>query len=108
MNDLKQLSEMKTAELRRNFPGGHAERVNTMGRVIKQGGRSKYIPTAGTRGSADIHSTKGGRFVAIEVKIGADKQSEAQKEYQADVERSGGVYLIVKSFADFLSQWGLI
>ena len=32
---------------------------------------------------------------AIEIKIGRDRQSEAQKRYQADVERSLGVYIIV-------------
>jgi hypothetical protein len=35
-----------------------------------------------TAGSADISATIKGRSVKIEVKIGKDRQSEAQKKYQ--------------------------
>jgi hypothetical protein len=44
-------------------------------------------------------------MVAIEVKIGKDRQSEAQKNYQAMIEKAGGIYWIVKSFDDFYEKY---
>lgn len=97
--------------------GWHAERINTQGRVIDERktytntlgykrtiGTIKRIPTAGFRGSADIHILKDGRAVFCEVKIGKDRQSKAQKTFQKSVENSGGKYIIVRSFDDFLNQ----
>lgn len=98
--------------------GGQAERINTTGRVIMQrqqqhliGGRTieklspKYIPTAGTRGSADISATIGGRSVKIEIKVGRDKQRADQVEYQHAIERAGGVYYIAHDFATFVDWY---
>ena len=97
-----------------NLSGHQAERINTMGRMIdsrkqvtdvigrtKTIGSAKYIPTTGTKGSADISATILGRSVKIEVKIGSDRQSQHQKDYQAMVENAGGTYWIVKNFEQF-------
>lgn len=99
------------------YHGWHAERINTQGRVIDDRrevtdvlghrrtiGSVKRIPTAGMKGSADIHILKAGLAVFCEVKIGRDRQSEAQKEFQRSVEASGGLYIIVRDFDDFLNQ----
>lgn len=40
----------------------------------------------------------------IEIKHGKDRQSEAQKRYQADIEMAGGIYYIAKTFDEFY-QW---
>ena len=101
-----------------NCIGGFAERINTMGRVIDKRkavtdvvGRQKtigsmtYIPTTGVRGSADISAMFMGKSYKIEVKIGKDRQSVHQKAYQENIERTGGVYMIVRSFDDFLDQF---
>jgi len=64
-------------------------------------GSTKYIPTSGTKGSADISATINGRSVKIEVKWKADRQSKDQKAYQEQVERAGGVYYIAKDFDSF-------
>jgi hypothetical protein len=101
-----------------NMSGYHAERINTMGRVIDKRknvtdvvGRTKtigsmtYIPTSGQRGSADISATIAGVSLKVEVKIGKDRQSTYQKVYQQQIERSGGVYIIVRSMEDFLNYW---
>ena len=101
-----------------NGIGGFAERINTMGRVIdktktvtdvvgrqKTIGSMQYIPTSGVRGSADISAMFMGKSYKIEVKIGKDRQSIHQKVYQENIERTGGVYLLVRSFDDFLAQW---
>lgn len=96
--------------------GAQAERINTMGRVLKAKvikgagytvtkGRDMYIPTTGTRGSADISATIKGRSVKIEVKIGADRMSEAQHAYKADIERAGGIYMIAKTFEQFTQDY---
>lgn len=97
--------------------GGHAERINTTGRVIDQRrtfidvvgiqrtiGGVKWISGTGTPGSADISATIDGKSVKIEVKHGRDRQSEAQKKYQADIENSGGVYYIARTFQGFY-EW---
>ncbi len=94
--------------------GHHAERINTMGvmrdnrkNVTDVLGRTKTIgSTEWTRGgttpgSADISATIYGFKVAIEVKIGSDKQSDKQKRYQKHIEDAGGVYYIAKDFQTF-------
>jgi hypothetical protein len=95
-----------------------AERINTMGRPIDNRkqvtdviGRTKTIgsmtwgKSTATKGSADISATILGRSVKIEVKIGADRQSEDQKVYQANIEKSGGKYWIAKNFDDFIKKY---
>jgi hypothetical protein len=95
-----------------------AERINTMGRPIDNRkqvtdviGRTKTIgsmtwgKSTATKGSADISATIQGRSVKIEVKIGADRQSEDQKVYQAKIEKSGGQYWIAKNFDDFIKKY---
>jgi hypothetical protein len=95
-----------------------AERINTMGRPIDNRkqvtdviGRTKTIgsmtwgKSTATKGSADISATIQGRSVKIEVKIGADRQSQDQKVYQANIEKSGGKYWIAKNFDDFIKKY---
>lgn len=100
-----------------NLSGHFCERTGNEGRVIDDRktytdviGRTKTIGTVkrikgqGTNGTSDLKAVIGGRMVAIEIKYGKDKQSQAQKEYQSKIESSGGIYLIVKDFEDFY-QW---
>ena len=96
--------------------GWQAERISTTGRYLDQSqtyvdvlghhrviGTGKWIPTSGQKGSADISATIGGCSVKIEVKM-KDKQSEAQMDYQRQVESAGGTYLVVRSWKDFI-KW---
>jgi hypothetical protein len=98
--------------------GGQAERISVMGRTIdnrisfvdtlghtRQIGSVTWIPGTMTRGSADISATIKGRSVKIEVKWGKDRQSAAQAKYQSDIERAGGIYLIVHTFDDFYAWY---
>ena len=100
------------------FNGGQAERINTMGVPVdtRQGvtdimghrrtiGSTQWRPSGGTTGSADISATIRGRSVKIEVKIGHDRQSDAQRDYQASVEQAGGVYYIAQNFTEFVSWY---
>jgi hypothetical protein len=92
------------------FNGFQAERINTMG-VARENKRTdgKVIGVTWTKGtttagSADISATIRGRSVKIEVKVGKDRQSEAQKRYQESIERAGGVYIIARDFDTFV-EW---
>ena len=97
-----------------NLNGYQAERISTTGRWIdnskvvtdvlgnrKKIGSGKYIKGTGTNGSADISATIKGKSIKIEVKIGKDKQSEAQIKYQQMIEKAGGIYFIAKNFDNF-------
>lgn len=97
------------------YKGGQAERVNTMGVPLdtrrevtdimghrRTIGSLQWRPSGSTVGSADISATIGGRSVKIEIKVGRDRQSEAQRQYQRQVEQAGGLYYIARNFTDFL------
>jgi hypothetical protein len=96
--------------------GYQAERINTMGTfraakkytdldgVTRTAGRGSWTRSGSTPGSADISATINGKSVKIEIKIGADRQSDAQKAYQQAIEKAGGTYLIVKNFDQFI-EW---
>lgn len=100
------------------YNGGQAERINTMGRPVdtrktfdvagcqRQVGTLRWGKSTSTPGSTDISATIAGRSVKIEVKIGADLQSEAQRRYQASIERAGGLYFIAKDFTTFVEWYG--
>jgi hypothetical protein len=100
------------------FHGWQAERINNTGRMIDRRttytnvmGRCKtiggidWVKGTGTDGTADISATIGGKAVKIEVKIGRDKQSEAQRNYQQVIEKAGGLYFIAKTFSEFYTWY---
>jgi hypothetical protein len=97
--------------------GGQAERISVTGRSIDRRkvvsdcmgarrmiGSLQWIRPTMTPGTADISATVNGRSVKIEVKIGKDKQSSRQIEYQKRIEDAGGVYIIARNFDQFY-QW---
>jgi hypothetical protein len=102
------------------FSGWQAERISVSGRYVDgtkivkdylgrtmKIGSGKWIPGSMTRGSADISATIKGRSVKIEVKM-KDRQSEDQKRYQEQVERAGGIYIIVHSMDEFIELYNKI
>lgn len=78
----------------------HAERISVVARQVN----GNHVPSTMQKGTADISATIYGLSVKIEVKIGADKQSERQKKYQKDIENAGGIYYLAKDFDTFL-KW---
>ena len=97
------------------FNDGQAERISSMGRYIdgtkqvtdcigrkRTIGTGKYIKSTTTNGTADISATIKGRSVKIEIKWKKDSQSDDQKKYQQSIEKSGGIYIIIKTFDDFV------
>lgn len=98
--------------------GGQAERINTTGVPIDRRrqvtdvfnhsrtiGSVEWRKSGGTVGSADISATIRSKSVKIEVKIGNDRQSPAQREYQQAVEQAGGLYYIAKDFTSFVAWY---
>lgn len=49
-----------------------------------------------------------GRFIAIEIKIGKDSLSEAQKLFISDVIAFGGIAFVAKNFEDFEQKIKLV
>lgn len=111
----KTANELEKAIVRFLELSGHqAERIKNMGRVLDNTkvvsdvmginrtiGSKQYIKGTGKNGTADISATIKGRSVKIEVKIGKDKQSQAQVEYQQEIEFAGGQYWIATDFDSF-------
>ena len=92
--------------------GHQAERINTMGVArVNKGPKDEsfnrnfnsvtWTPSGSTKGSADISSVINGFSVKLEVKIGKDRQSEAQRKYEADIKKAGGYYFIITDFNQF-------
>jgi len=111
----KTANELEKAIVRFLELSGHqAERIKNMGRFLdntkivrdvmginRSIGSKQYIPGTGKNGTADISATIKGRSVKIEVKIGKDKQSAVQVQYQQEIEFAGGQYWIATDFDSF-------
>jgi len=82
--------------------GFYATRINTMG--VYDTELQKYRKGTTKRGTADIHACIKGKHLSIEVKIGADAQSMYQEQTEQEVIKSGGIYLIARTFDEFLDD----
>lgn len=52
----------------------------------------------GLVGSADILGlTSDGKFLAMEIKVGRDRQSEQQRRFERMIKRMGGRYFVISS-----------
>lgn len=77
---------------------------NVIGQIITVG-TNTWIPRSKSGvGKADISATlpPHGKRLEIEIKFGRDVQSDAQKEFQAQVESMGGIYLLVRDWSSFI------
>lgn len=94
--------------------GWFAERQSAEGRYRKGKeftnvmGQKKELPgmfiPSHNKGAADIKGIIKGRSIEIEVKHGKDKMRPEQIKYKERVESAGGLYLVVKTWEDFLFQ----
>ena len=82
--------------------GGWCMRINVSGFYREDVG---YIKSGSTVGVPDLHAIFKGFFVGIEVKTGADTQSNEQKEVQKCIENAGGVYLLATNFESFKADF---
>lgn len=103
----------KAIERFAKITGFLAERTKTQGRMMDakyvdtvygrvQTSAAKMVTSTSRKGSSDMKLLINGNPIACEIKFKRDKQSEVQSQYQKDYEASGGVYIIVKTFEDFL------
>ena len=71
-------------------------------------GSVEYRPSDLQNGFSDIQATMFGRACYLELKRkyknGKDRQSEAQKKFQAQVEEAMALYIIFESFEDFYTR----
>lgn len=97
---------------------GSASRVNTQGQyregqTLERGltyeirEQGKWTPSGSDNGTADILGTFRGQAIAIEVKFGKDKLSEAQERWRDEWIKPGsdGIYLVAKSFQQFFEAF---
>jgi hypothetical protein len=93
-----------TAAIKRwlELSGGAISRTNSQGQYDPKLKRIRY--SGSTKGQADINCAYKGRSVQIEIKIGKDRQSLVQKEFQRNFENAGAFYFIVRTWEDFISQ----
>ncbi len=94
------------------WSGHFANRTGNEGRVIiDKTGKPKRIPSSSKNGMQDIdtnltHSQhKFGIPWKIEVKFGKDTHKDHQKDFGATVQKTGGVYSVVRNVEDFLQQY---
>ena len=68
-------------------------RMSQVPSVNKKG--QKYFPKTETPGVADYLCCAYGRFVAVEFKRPGLKQTQTQHLYEKQVQRSGGIYVVI-------------
>jgi len=83
----------------KRFKGGFASRISNQGTFNKK--LNKFILGTSQKGLADVMATYRGKSLHIEVKIGRDKQSEAQMKIEKEVTASKGIYFIAHNFTEF-------
>ena len=72
-------------------------------RIQSQGQKRGNVMTFGTteRGTADVHICINSTHISCEIKYGKDKQSIFQKSVQQEIEKAGGIYLLIRDFEQF-------
>ena len=94
--------------------GGYADRINNTG--IYDPKTQKWRKSGTRKGIADIMATKKVQYddrifavpVAIEVKWGKDRLSEDQLKIKAEYEAAGGVYLVARTWEQFIQDYNNI
>lgn len=86
--------------------GGYAVRINTQGQFNEKLG--KWTTGTTRRGTADVHAVAFGLHLSIEIKIGRDRLSDAQRATAEDVERAGGRYFVARDFETFYAWFSAL
>lgn len=78
--------------------------TNVVGQRI-QTSKGIFIPRdKNAKGAGDILAIVSGKFISLEIKIGKDRQSEVQGEFEMDITDAGGLYFIVRNWDSFILQ----
>ena len=78
-------------------------RQNSGAMVSEYKGKKRFM-RFGANGSSDIVCVIGGIYTAIEIKGPEGVQSENQKQFQKDLEKAGGRYLLVRSLEELVGK----
>ena len=73
--------------------------------VSEYKGRKSFV-RFGAVGSPDIICVIKGQYVGIEVKGTKGVQSDNQKQFQQDLERAGGLYILARDLSDIVNIYG--
>lgn len=65
--------------------------------IAEHGGKKYQV---GRLGASDLVVCFAGRFAALELKAGADRQSDRQKKFEMRIQQAGGVYVLVRKPQD--------
>ncbi len=80
------------------------QKINVVNAVVTgRGGASRRLVSA-QPGTADLIGVIGGLPVAIEVKVGKDRQRPAQESWQRAWESAGGCYILARSVEQVLEE----
>ena len=77
--------------------GHYIVRINTQGQM--RGNTRTYSTTQ--KGTSDLHGIVNGIHLSVELKMKRDTQSKDQEETQRQVEKAGGIYLLIRDFEQF-------
>lgn len=80
--------------------GHYANRIQTQGQFRA----GKWTRGTTKRGTPDVSAIVNGRALAIEVKHGKDRLSDAQKQQAEKIQSAGGVWYCARTFEGF-TQW---
>lgn len=79
--------------------------TDVLGRVREMKG--KWL-RGQNNGQSDIACVINGRFCAVEVKVGRDRQRPDQQTYQTRIQESGGLYFIATDFTSFVNWYNSV
>jgi hypothetical protein len=84
------------------YPEALSLRRNTGAMRDKHGRMVRF----GMPGMADVFMIRNGQAIEIELKSTSGKQAQAQKDWQAAVERAGGIYILARCQEDIIEVLG--
>lgn len=79
--------------------GGYATRIQSQGQYNDR--LKRWTKGTTRKGTADIHAVVNGLHLSIEVKIGRDRMSQAQRQTAEQISRAGGRYFVAGDFQSF-------
>ena len=83
--------------------GHYCSRIQSQGQFNPT--LKRWTKSTVRRGIGDVMAIINGRTIMIEVKAGRDKLSKYQERTRKEVERSGGVYIMVRTFDEFMNWY---
>ena len=89
-----------------HFHNNYPDLRGCLWRVENERKRNKYEQmiaksTGLVSGVADLNMIYAGRFYGIELKVGDNKQSKSQIQWQKTIQKQGGSYIVIRNLEEF-------